>query len=259
MNKPQHIESPQAKDRPLADKIIAFLLILFTLWQGAYFPLQFFMIIALLFVALIVLGKTLVFTKETAMLFGITLLYCISLVFLSENHYVGLVETLRTLIFPLSLILFLTRRDLNLEKPLLIAFIIIAVIGFLEVTALIYMPAGMDEGVGRLHSTLQYANATALLMLIGMLYTISRFASDRKAPDLVYFTIFAVALFLTGSRTTLVIALAVCALYAFLLVGRKAKLIVVGISLFAVLVIIALGLFTEIRIFRISLVTSTLV
>ena len=259
MNRSQGIETTKTKAQLVADSIIIFSIVLFTLWQGSYFPLQFFLLIALLFVALLVFGKTLVITKEALLLLGITFLYSLSLVFLSENHYIGLVETLRTLVFPLSLILFLARRNINLEKPFLVTFVIIAIIGFFEVASIIIMPAGMDEGVGRLHSVLQYANATALLMLIGMLYTIGRFAAHKKIPNLLYFAIFSAALFLTGSRTTLVIALAVCTLHVFLLVSRKYKIIVLAVFSLAVVIVVCLGLFTEIRIFRLSIVTSTLV
>ncbi|MCL2201691.1 MAG: O-antigen ligase family protein [Oscillospiraceae bacterium] len=261
MNNPQQLETLPEKSAAsrTVEILTAVSIVIFTLWQGSYFPLQFLLMLALLLASLIATGCSLRFTKEAAMLLGIFALYCASLLFLSENRYIGLTETLRTLIFPLSLILFLSKQDLSLEKPLLTAFLIIAAFGFLEVSGLVHMPGGMDEGRGRLHSTLQYANATALLMLIGMLYTVGRLVSKIKISDIICFAVFSTALFLTGSRTTLVIGIAICTLFAFIMTNRKGKLITAGAAGFIVIAVILLGIFTDIRIFRLSLVTSTLV
>ena len=234
-------------------------LVAFTLWQGSYFPVQFLAIIALLLLAFVLFGKSLIVTKEALMLFGISLLYCVSLLVHSDNNYTGLTETLRTLIFPMTLLLFLNNDSAKAEKSIFTALMIVAVLGLLGYFSVISMPGGVDESRGRLHSVIQYANTTALLMLVGVLYSVDRFVADRKIRSVCCGVIFAVALFLTGSRTTLVIALAVCALYAFIKTRGRPRLIVACSVLAAAVVVVCLSLFTDIRIFRISVFTSTLV
>ena len=234
-------------------------LIVFTLWQGSYFPVQFFLIIALFLLALVIFGKSLTVTKETVMLFAISVVYCISLAAFSENHYTGLAETMRTLVFPLSLILFLNTDSARMEKSLFIALICVAALGLLEYAQVIHIPGGVDESRGRIHSVLQYANANALLMLIGILYSIRDFVSQKKIISLCFCAMFAAALFLTGSRTTLVIALATCALYLFIISGRRGKTIVVCTVLLIAAIAVSLSALTDIRMFRLSLFESTLV
>ncbi|MCL2851515.1 MAG: O-antigen ligase family protein [Defluviitaleaceae bacterium] len=256
----QNVGSPAKGFVPqIVELIIPLLLIVFTLWQGSYFPIQFLMMTALLLLAFILFGKSLTITKEAAMLFAISLLYCVSLLVFTENHYAGLIETLRTLIFPLTLLLFLNTDPGKMEKALFIALLYIAVLGLLEVSSVIYIHGGVDESVGRLHSTIQYANMTALLMLTGILYSIKNYVTKSNIWSLCYCAVFAVALYLTGSRTTLLIALAVCALYIYIISQRRGKIIVVCALLSAMGVIAALGMLTEIRIFRMSVFESTLV
>ena len=231
----------------------------FTLWQGSYFPIQFLAMIAFLLLAFVLFGKTLVVTKEALMLFGVSLLYCLSLLVYSDSKYTGMIETLRTLVFPLTLLLFLNSDRARAEKSIFAALAIVAVLGLLDYFSVISIPGGVDESQGRLHSVIQYANTTALFMLVGVLYSIDRFIESRKIWSLCFGAVFAAALSLTGSRTTLVIALAVCALYMFIITGRRGKIIVACSVLLAASTVVSLSILTDIRIFRITVFASTLV
>jgi tetratricopeptide (TPR) repeat protein len=135
----------------------------------------------------------------------------------------------------------------------------IAVLGLLAFFSIIYIPGAVIETTNRLQSVIQYANTTALLMLIGILYSIHSYVSHRKIGKLICCLIFVVTLLLTGSRTTLMVALAVCTLYALIMSRRRGKIIVAGSVVLAVFAVVGFNIFTDIRIFRISIFEATLV
>lgn|GEM_PF-1566331 len=245
--------------KQLMEIVIFASFIIFVLWQGSYFPIQFLLVAALLIIAFVIFGKTITITKEAVMLLGISIVFCISLMLLSENRYAGINETIRTLIYPLALLFFINARQTNSEKALITALICVALLGLLDYFSIIHIPGGVDETVGRLHSTIQYANTTALLMLIGLLYSIHRFFSKKRPIELCFGAVFAIALFLTGSRTTLLIALITCAIYVSIVTENRWKLVSLGVMGIAIITIICMSIFTDIRIFRISLFTSTMI
>jgi len=125
--------------------------------------------------------------------------------------------------------------------------------------SIVNIPGAVIETTNRLQSVIQYANTTALLMLIGILYSVHSYISHKKIGKLICCLIFAVTLFLTGSRTTLVVAFAVCTFYAMIMSGRRGKIIVAGSVVLAVCAVACLSIFTDIRIFRISIFEATLV
>lgn len=260
MNKSARIKPPEKSIHlRIAERCACVCIVIFALWQGSYFPLQFLLMVALILIAFILFGKSLYVSKKAAFLFGISLLYIISLLILTENHYAGLIELLRSMIFPLTLILFFNTDPAKAEKAIFFALVSIAVLGLLAFASVIYIPGGMVEATNRLQSVIQYANTTALLMLIGILYSINAFIKDKKPAKLVYCLLFASAFFLTGSRTALVVALAVCFLYAMIMLKRRGKLITVGILVIAIWAIVSLNIFTDLRMFRISLHEPSLV
>jgi len=234
-------------------------IVLFPLWQGSFFPRQFLLMIVLLLIAFVLFGKSLPVSKEAAFLFGITVLYGASLLILSENRNVGLIEMLRTLVFPLALLFFYKFNSAKAEKAIFISLMIIAVLGLLAFFSIIHIPGGVIESSNRLQSVIQYANTTALLMLIGILYSVQSYKTDKKIGKLICLLIFAAAFFLTGSRTALVIGLTVCSLYAMIISGRRGKMIVAGSLILLICAIVCLNIFTDIRMFRISIFEATLV
>jgi len=272
MGKTAYKKTKDVNNRLQVAEYGAFLCIIgLVLWQGSFFPIQLLLLIALALLAFILLGKTLSVPKEALFLFGITLLYAISIPILSENHYTGLIELLRTLIFPVALIVFCSYNSQKAEQAIFISLMCVAVLGLLAFFSIIYIPGAVIESTNRLQSVIQYANTTALLMLIGILYSVNSYIKDRAATSkrgcpwykkygkLICCLIFAITLFLTGSRTTLVIALAVCSLYAFIMSGKRGKIIVAGSVMLAVFAVLCLNSFTDIRIFQISIYEATLV
>jgi len=231
----------------------------FTLWQGSYFPIQFLLMLALLLLAFALFGKSLLIPIEAVFLFCIPVLYAISLPILTANHYNGMMELLRILILPMTLILFRNTNSDKTERAVFVSLMGIAILGLLAFFRVIYIPGAVIETTNRLQSVIQYANTTALLMLIGILHSVHSYISQKKVGKLICGAIFAVTLLLTGSRTSLMVALAICALYAFIMAGRRGKLIVAGSVVLAVFAVVGLNIFTNIRIFQISVFEATLV
>jgi len=247
----------------IKDFIIPILLAVFVIWQGSYFPIQFFMLIGLFLIAFILKGKSVFVTKEVLILGAMFFLYLVSFLLNAENLYNGLVEVLRAAVFPMSLILFLNINLDKIEKALFIAIFYVAIFGLLDVFEVIYIPGGVDESVGRLHSTIQYANMAALLMLVGILYCIRdiMLQKQNKIISFAALVLFALSLYLTGSSTTLGISMFVCALYIFMVLKQRSKIIITGIVIGVVgaAIIAALHSFTDIRIFRITIFESTFI
>ena len=234
-------------------------IVAFSLWQGSYFPVQLLLMLAMLMLAFVLFGETLVITKEIVLLFAIVLIYGISLAVFSDGKYAGLIETLRTLAFPLALIVFHKTDPDRAEKAFFIALMSIAVLGLLAFASIIYIPGGVIESSNRLQSVIQYANTTALLMLIGILYSARNYISTKKIKFLCFGAVFFGALLLTGSRTTLVVAFASCFTYAFILVGRRGKIIAICSLAAAIGLALCLSFITDFRLLRISLYEPTLV
>jgi O-antigen ligase len=253
-------KTPEVNIRQYLKRVFATLaIIMFTLWQGSYFPLQFLLMLSLLLIAFILFGNSLNASKEVFMLLGITLLYVVSTLIFSDSLYGGAIEALRTLIFPFTLIFFLNYEHIRMEKAVFTALLLVAIFGLLAFFSIINIPGSVIEHSNRLQSVLQYANTTALLMLLGILYSIHGFLESKSIWKLCSGAIFLTALLLTGTRTTLVVALAVCVLYAFVLTKRRGKVVVAVSAVAAVGVVIALGIFTDIRMFQISIFEATLV
>ena len=257
--KPPARKQEQTIARRYAGWLAPALIIMFTLWQGSYFPLQFLLLLALTLAAFTAFGKAIKMAREAAILLVIPLLYLLSLLIYADNRYAGLTETLRALVLPLSLVLFLNIDSAGAEKGVYTALMGVAMLGLLAYASVIHIPGGVIESSNRLQSVIQYANTTALLMLIGILYSVDKYKENKKPGNLACCAIFAAALLLTGSRTTLAVALAAVFLYIFVLAGRRGKVIAVSALLFAVCLTVCFGMFTQLRLFRISIYEPTLV
>jgi O-antigen ligase len=234
---------------------IAFLLV----WQGAYFPAQFIGMLALLAAAFIISGGKIKASLSAALLFAVSLLQFISLAALSENVYTGLVECLRYLTMPCALLFFLNSDARRNERAIFAGLLIIAALGLLAYWSVIIIPSGMIDSSRRLQSTIQYANTTALLMLIGSLYAIRAFLEKRQLRYVVCGVIFIAVLVLSGSRTTFVIAVGIWLVYAFIMAGRRGKLMTALAAAATAAAIAGLTMIPSIRLFRISLLEPTLV
>jgi O-antigen ligase len=234
---------------------IAFLLV----WQGAYFPAQLTGMLALLAVAFMIGGGEIKAPLSAALLFAVSLLQFISLAARANDLYTGLIECLRYLTMPCALLFFMNSDARRNGRAVFAGLMIIAALGLLAYWSVIIIPSGVIESSRRLQSTIQYANTTALLMLVGSLYAIRAFLEKRQIRYIVCGAIFVAVLVLSGSRTTFVIAVGIWLAYAFITAGRRGKLITALAAVAAAAVIAGLTMIPSIRLFRISLLEPTLV
>jgi Lipid A core - O-antigen ligase and related enzymes len=253
------INSQKQKNNKKFHPVIAIFIISSILWQGSYFPLQFLLMVVLLLITFIVHAKEVVVPLEVGLLFGISLLCLLSLFLLSEQRYAGIMEFLRTLVFPLTLLLFLNCDENSAEKVITGALMSVAIIGLLAYASVIYIPGAVIASSGRLQSVLQYANTTALLMFIGVLYSIDSFRLRKTPQSLVGIVIFITALLLTGSRLSFIVSLVVGGLYAFMMLGQKGKAIIVGMALLTTFAVFLFSVVSDQRILQISFHEPTLV
>ncbi|MDR1641516.1 MAG: O-antigen ligase family protein [Clostridiales bacterium] len=194
---------------------------------------------------------------DVALLSGIVLLYAISLIFLSQNRYAGLTETLRVAIMPLSLAYFLNGDSKHSEKLVYIGLMCVAVIGLLESMSIVVIPNGLDSSNDRLQSVLQYANTTALLMMIGAFYAFQSFLDHRKLGNLICLAAFLIAFALTGSRISLIVLVVTGTVYALMLVKGKGKYVILCSVAAATIFIVLMSMFSSFHLFRISLFEGT--
>jgi len=132
MKKSVRTMPPQVNTRTQVTGWVAFAcIVVLTLWQGSYYPIQFLLIIALILLAFVLFGKSLSVPKEAVFLFCITLLYAVSLPVFSDNLNTGLTELLRSLVFPLALILFCNFKTDKAERAIYASLMSIAVLGLL--------------------------------------------------------------------------------------------------------------------------------
>jgi O-antigen ligase len=231
----------------------------FTVWQGAYFPVQFLLMLSVFAAAFVLRGKEISASPEVLILLGVSVLYFVSFAILSENRYGGLTESLRTLVFPVSLLFFLNSDKDRSQKSATIGLLIVAVLGLLAYADILPLPGAVITSSNRLQSTIQYANTTALLMIIGTLYSADDFLKRKRITSAICFAVFVLALALTGSRTSLVTALAIGTVYALIKANRRGKLIVCGAVAAATVALVCLTAIPGIRLLRISLYEPTLV
>jgi O-antigen ligase len=234
-------------------------IVLFIVWQGAYFPSQFLLILVLLIVAFIVRSKTLSLSREVAFLFGVALLLFVSLMFRADNTYAGLTECLRFLVMPCTLLFFINSNAKLNKRAIFVGLMFVAILGLLSYVGIIVIPSGVIASSGRLQSTLQYANTTALLMLIGTLYAVQAFITSHKVRYVVCAIICTATLVLTGSRTTFIIAIASWVVFVFISASKRGKVITALYALVAIIVVLFLTTIPGVRLFRISLTEPTLV
>ena len=191
------------------------------------------------------------------LLTGLSLWLLASLLLKASLMQIGLREWLRCLLLPLYAFFFANLREKSawFMRAFFIGLCGVAGLGLLSYTGSIIIPGGLVEKSGRLQSTLQYANTTALLMLIGILYSLHYLLESKRWKYAVYAAGFAVCLYLTGSRTTLVLFFGVAAVFILSRLGPKMRLILLAALLAAGGVLFLLGG----RIVRLSLTEATLI
>jgi O-antigen ligase len=230
--------------------------VLSLLWQGAYFPIQFIPLAAMPFVAFALSKRPIVVTINTILFTGLILLLSASLL-LAKEPQIGLREWIRYLLIPLYLIFFTATRDKSAwqRQAFFVGISSIAVLGLMAYAGGIIIPAGVIEHSGRFQSTIQYANTTALLMLIGILYAYNYFTETKKWRYIVLGAGLAYCLYLTGSRTTFVLFFLVGTVFALAKMNRKPRLIAIGVLAGALIGALLVGG----RIVQISLTEPTLI
>ena len=230
---------------------------LMLIWQGAFFPLQFIPLLIIPFLMFALSKQPITITLNTILLLGMTLLLLASFLLLAQEPQISLREWLRYLLIPLSLMFFIATKDKSdwYMRAFFAGIFAIALFGLMAYTGGITIPGGIIEHSGRLQSTIQYANVTALLMLIGILYSVDYFIKTKKWRYPIYALGFAYCLYLTGSRVTLVLFFIIAVLFILAKMKRKLQLVSIGI-LAAVFVALS---WVGGRIMQISLTEPTLI
>ena len=226
------------------------------LWSGSFFALQ-FIPIAIAILAIFIFRPTQIrLSCDAILLFGIAIIMLFSLLIFSVNKHIGVLEWTRYLLLPLSVVFFSNHKDKGIvAKAIYCGCLIIAALGLLSYMSIVEIPFSMLEASWRLQSVIQYANTTALIMVIGIIYSINYWRDSRKIYHVLAAGILIYALVLTGSRTSFIIFLFVAVLYVFMLLPRK-----YGFAVLAIL-LVAVGIFSALnfRIVRISIFEPTLI
>lgn len=237
--------------------VISAIFILALLWQGAYFSVQYLFLLAIPFTVFALSKRSITITLNAILLTGLVFLMLLSLMLEAKEPQIGLREWLRYLLMPLYLLFFSVSKDKSgwWMKAFFAGIFGIAIFGLMAYTGAIEIPSGIIESSGRFQSTIQYANTTALLMLIGVLYSVHYFEVTKKWRYPIYAVGFVYCLYLTGSRTTFVLAFLVAVLFVLSKMKRRIQLI----SL-VVLTVVAVGVLSiGGRIVRLSLTEPTLI
>ena len=226
-------------------------------WQGSFFPIQYIWLLALLLLAITLTDRPFIMTTQVWLLLGLVIHMSLSLMLCAADKPMGLRELLRYMLLPISMLFFLVMKEYaeSFIRALYTGLLIVAALGLLVYEGDFWIPVGIIQANGRLQSTIQYANTTALLMLIGILYSAHYFISTQKWRYPLYLAVFAYCLYATGSRTTFVLAFGIAVVYTLSLLKRHARWIVMG-----VLILLAGFLFMQGgRIVRISLTEPTFI
>jgi len=237
-------------------KAFFYFIIFYTMiFQGAYFTTGLF-ILNIFFVLYILLHKkSFKMDLNFIVLSIILILSVLSNLFLSINYYTGLAELIKYSLFPLSYIVFSNTEEKEaIHNAFYHSFILLMLFGLLACLGFSIFPGMVIEKNNRLQSFLQYANTTALFMGIGILLSLDKYFLSKKKIYLLWSLMFAVALFLTQSRTTFVIFLFILTFYLFEFLNKKRKLTFISVCAIGLFVLFAAGE----RIVRISLVEPTL-
>jgi len=239
---------------PLTVCVVFFLAIL---WQGAYFSVQYIFLLAVPFAAFALYKRAVSITLDALLLLGLVAVMLLSLVIKAKEPGIAFRELLRYLLMPSYLLFFLAAKEKShwYMKAFFAAIFTIALLGLLAYAGGIEIPSGIIQQSGRLQSTIQYANTTALFMLIGILYSLHYFLTTKQLRYPIYAVLFAFCLYITGSRTTLLLAFIIAIVYALTKMKRTSRFI-----LLAVLFLSAIGLFViGGRIVRVSLTEPTFI
>ena len=227
------------------------------IWQGAFFPMQFLPLLMISFITFAFIKKPLLITLNVVLLFALVVVMFVSLLLLAQEPQIGIREWLRYLLIPLSLLFFTTTKDKSdwYMRAFYAGIFAVAIFGLMALAGGIVIPFGVIEHSGRLQSTVQYANVTALFMLIGILYSVEYFNKTKKWCYPIYAAGFAYCLYLTGSRTTFVLFFLIAVVFVLTKVSLKPRLAALGLLTLMFAGLIAFGG----RIVQISLTEPTLI
>ncbi|MHB1418185.1 MAG: O-antigen ligase family protein [Bacillota bacterium] len=191
--------------------------IIIPLWQGLYYSPQF--VTGLIILGVIILVGLVKGNSKGFRLFyspiiwgAIAISICYSLSTVSAiNSSQAWIEFIRSLYGPIILVassLYLTKRQkADMWRWIFWSATIVAALGICALLGLINWPGMVYDG--RLQSTLQYANATADLLMIAILIGLALRKTITSQCHLYYCIIvfLVIGLIATGSRTVLVISL----------------------------------------------------
>jgi len=237
--------------------IMTFIIFFSVVVQGSYFIAPLIVINIFFLVSLVFKKDTYIFDKKLGVFIALFAVMVIS-TFSSLSLHEGISELLKYALLPLAYVFFLNmdKEEQQLtEKAFFWAFFTAMVFGLLGAIGLSPLAGMTSPATGRLQSFFQYANTAALVMGIGVFYATEKFRTSHKKEYLIIGICFAIAMFLTASRVSLVLFVPLFLLYTFRFVSTKLKLIVLG----SIIIVIAVLVFFNNRIVQISIFAPTLV
>jgi len=205
--------------------IIMAAIVLFVLWQGSIFAVQYILMVILLLSSLALSKQPLKITLNVFLLSGMAVIMLLSLIFLAGSFHSALLEWLRYLLWPLLLLFCLNHDAKQMETGIYMACLAVALIGLLAYAGMVSLPYAIVAESGRLQSTIQYANTTALLMIVGIIYAVHSWLEGRRWQHLLMAALFTVTLLLTGSRSSFLILAFLALLFIFMQLKKKQRLI----------------------------------
>jgi len=218
-------------------------------------------ILNIYFIIDLLLRKVKLTVNTTSFLFFALFTAAFIATFFSLSINSAITELLKYSLFAISYLHFSNTREYHstIDTVFHRTFILLMIFGFLGVTGI--LPNMVQEYDGRLHSLFGYANTTALVLGIGIFYSVEKCRQNGKwktQPFLINAFLalaFFTAMFLTHSRTTFVVFVLVFGFYVLQKLSGKVKLAILcgGISSFILLS------FFDIRVMQISLFAPTLV
>ena len=225
------------------------------LWHGSFFPIQ-YIGIAIALLTWICFIKSISVHLNVYLLLGITVVMLISLLFFSANHYIGVLEWITYTLLPLSLLFFANcKYPEKIENSIYLACIIVSILGLLSYAGILQIPYAILENGKRLQSVLQYANTTALLMIVGFFYSIKYWTDSKNVCHLACAVLLIISLVLTGSRIGFAVLVLLSIVFVMTKIASTHKIIAI-IAIFFLLAIIAM---TNLRIAQISLFAPTII
>lgn len=149
---------------------ICIIILLSTLFHGAFFSVEYIAVTISLFAAAILLKKNSIEKLSFILISGIVLLYYLSAIFSRYNVGAAITESTKPLLLLMASVIGIQLKKDSFMKSLIITAVTLGGIGLLSLCRIIDFKdfVYIENGVKSLQSTMQYANSTAVVLICGI-------------------------------------------------------------------------------------------